>query len=94
MREVHLQLTEQLYDQAKRRAVRAGFQTVEEYASNVLTKDLREDTEDYDSLFTPARMEHLDKIAAEVRAGGKTYTMEEVSVYLDEKRADWIRKNG
>lgn len=94
MHQVQLQLSDQLYDEARRRAVNAGFKTVEEYASDVLTNDLQEDTQNYDHLFTPERIAHLDKVAAEVRAGGKTYTMDEVSAHLDEKRADWIRKNG
>jgi len=46
----------------------------------------------YDHLFTSERITLLDTIAAEVKAGGKTYTMEEVSAYLEEKRADWVRK--
>ena len=94
MHQVQLQPTDQIYDRAKRRAVEAGFKSVEEYASEVLTNDLYEDTGDYDRLFTPERIAHLDKVAAEVRAGGKTYTMQEVRANLAQNRAEWIRKNG
>lgn len=31
MHEIHIQLTEQLYNQAKRRAVEAGFASLDEY---------------------------------------------------------------
>jgi hypothetical protein len=93
MQQVQLELTDQIYDQAKRRAVEAGFKTVGEYIADVVSDDLAKDSENLDHLFTPRRIAHLDKVAAEVRAGGATYTMEEVSAHLDEKRADWIRKN-
>ena len=94
MHQVQLELTDQLYKQAKRRAVEAGFKSVEEYAADVLSEDLAEDAEDYDHLFTPERIAHLDKVAAEVRAGGKTYTMQEVRANLAQNRAEWITKNG
>lgn len=94
MHQVQLQLTDQLYDLAKRRAADAGFKTVEEYASKLLANDLHADTENYDHLFTPERIALLDRVAADVRAGGKTYTIEEVSAHLEETRANWIRKNG
>jgi len=94
MHDVQIQLTDQLYDEANRRAVDAGFNTIGEFVTDVLTGELTQDTEDFDYLFTPERIAHLDRVAASVKAGGKTYTTEEVRAHLAATRSDWIRKNG
>jgi hypothetical protein len=78
MHEVQLELTDEVYDQAKRRAVEAGFKTVGEYIADVLYDDLVEDTENLDHLFTPGRIAHIDSVIAKVKAGGKTHTAAEV----------------
>lgn len=78
MQFVQLELTDQLYDQAKRRAVEAGFKTVGEYIADVVSDDLAEDTDNLDHLFTPERITHIDSVIAKVKAGGKTHTAAEV----------------
>lgn len=78
MHQVQLELTDQLYDQAKRRAVEAGFKTVGEYLADVVSDYLTEDTENLDHLFTPGRIAHIDSVIAKVKAGGKTHTAAEV----------------
>ena len=94
MHQVQLELTDQLYEQAERRAVEAGFKTVSEYIAGVVSDDLAEDAENLYHLFTPERIAHIDSVVAKVKAGGKTYTMQEVRANLAQNRADWIRKNG
>ena len=78
MHQVQLELTDQLYDQAKRRAIAAGFETVGEYLADVVSDDLAEETENLDHLFTPGRIAHIDRVIAQVNAGGKTHTAAEV----------------
>lgn len=75
MRQV--QLSDQLYDQAKRRAAAAGFKTVDDFVADVLADELIGDTPDLDHLFTAERLAHIDKAAAQVKAG-KTHTAAEV----------------
>jgi hypothetical protein len=88
-----IQLSDQLYDQAQRRAVEAGFKSIDEYVADVLTEDLCEDMETLDHLFTPERLAHIDKSAAQIKAG-QGYTMEEVQEHIAQKRAEWIQENG
>lgn len=92
MHQLQLYLNDQLYKKASRRAVEAGFKTIEEYAADVLASDLQDDTENFDHLFTPERLAHIDEAAAQIKAG-QSYTMEEVREHLATYRADWIQKN-
>ena len=69
MHQIRLELTDELSDQAKRRAVEAGFDSVEEYASDLRADDLVEDTENFDHLFTPERIALIDKAEAQIAAG-------------------------
>jgi len=64
-----IQLNDQLYQEAQRRASAAGFETVDEYVADVLQHDLREETENFDYLFTPERLAHIDQAAAQIDAG-------------------------
>ena len=78
MHQVQLELTDQLYNQAKRRAVEAGFKTVHEYIAGVVSHDLTEDTENLDHFFTPGRIAHIESVIADIKAGAKTHTAAEV----------------
>ena len=51
MRQVQLQLSDQLYAQAKRRAGEAGFESVDDYIADVVTDELTEDTKKFGHLF-------------------------------------------
>ena len=64
-----IQLNDQLYQVAERRASAAGFVTVDEYVADVLQHDLDEETENFDCLFTPERLANIDRAAAEIDAG-------------------------
>jgi len=64
-----IQLNDQLYLAAQRRASAAGFVTVDEYVADVLEHDLHEESEDFDYLFTPERLAHIDRAAAQIDAG-------------------------
>jgi hypothetical protein len=93
MHEVQLQLTDQIYDRTKRRALEAGFNSVSEFIADVISDEVSQEVEDFDHLFTPERLAHIDQVIASLKAGGQTFSVEEVSAQLKEHRAEWIRKN-
>jgi len=88
-----IQLDDHLYKEAQRRAAAAGFSSVDDFVADVVGQTFQDDAEDQDHLFTPERIAELDRISAEVKAGGKTYTMEEVEAHFDEKRKKWLENH-
>lgn len=89
-----VQLPERLYQEAERRAAEAGFSNVDEYVAQVVSQDLGGEAEDFDFLFTPERLAQLDQISAEIKAGAKTYTMDEVDEHFQKRRETWRQQNG
>jgi hypothetical protein len=94
MHQVQFQITDQLYTEAKRRADVGGFKSVDDFVAEVIVDELSDDPENFYHLFTPERIAHLDRIAADMDAGGVTYTPDEVTNHLEARRADWIRTHG
>ena len=92
-----VQLTDELYKDAQRRAAEAGFSTVDAYVADAVSRDLMDDsdgkTAHLDHLFTPERLAPIDQADAEIRAGGKTYTMAEVQEHFEKKRKAWIENH-
>jgi hypothetical protein len=84
-----VQLTDQLYHVVKRRASEAGFASVEEYIADVVAQDVADDTENYDRLFTPQVVGELERISATAKAGGTTYSSEEVRGHFRKKSDAW-----
>ena len=82
-----VQLTDRIYKQVKRRADKAGFKSVDEYVTDVLISDLNEDTENVDHFFTPERLAHIGKAAAQIKAG-EFYTAAEVRVHFKKRFAE------
>jgi hypothetical protein len=82
MQEIHL--SDQLYAEVKVRALEAGFETVDDYVADVLVLDVCDQTEDLDHLFTPERLAHIERSAAQIKAG-QFYTAEEVREHFDKK---------
>ena len=89
MRKVQFQLSEQLYDKANLRASESGFSTVDAYLAEIISGDLRDDPDDFDHLFTPAVVESLERASADARAGGKTYTPDEVREHFRKRLEAW-----
>ena len=89
MHQVQLELTDQLYDQAKRRAIEAGFKTVNEYLTGIVSDDLAADPENFDHVFTPERIAHIEAVRAGIKAGGKTYTQTEVREHFRKRWESW-----
>ena len=86
----HVQLDSQLYQEAQRRATETGFESVDEYVADVLRHDL-EDGENLDHLFTPERLAHIDRAAAQIDAG-EGLTAEQVNAELAKRRDEWLRQ--
>jgi PHD/YefM family antitoxin component YafN of YafNO toxin-antitoxin module len=87
----HIQLNDQLYQEAQRRATEAGFGSVDEYFADMLQHDL-EDTENLDHFFTPERLAHIDRSIAQIEAG-QGLTSEQAKAELARRRDEWLRQN-
>ena len=79
-----IQLNDQLYQDALRRAAEVGFQTVDEFVADILQHEL-EDTEKLDHFFTPERLAHIDQAAAQIDAG-QGIPAEQVREHFRQKR--------
>ena len=80
----HIQLNDELFQEAERRAAASGFVSVDDYVADVLQHDLFEGTENLDSLFTPERLAHIDRAAAQIDAG-QGVPAEQVRDYFRQK---------
>ena len=89
MHEIHLQLSDQLYDQVQRRAMESGFASLDEYIVDVVAEDAAHETEDLDHRFTPKVVAHLNQIQEEIKTGAKTYSEEELAEHLQETARVW-----
>lgn len=69
MQNIHLELSDQLYNMAKQRAAEAGFINVDEYLKDVITDDLSLDADNLQGLFTPERLALIDQANAQAQAG-------------------------
>ena len=86
-----VQLDEQVFKVAQRRAADAGYSSVDEYIADFVVHDTG-DVDNIDHLFTPERLAHIDKAEADIKAG-KFYTTEQADKELAERRAAWLRTN-
>ncbi len=84
-----VRLDDQVFKVAQRRASEAGFASVEEYIADVVTQDVVDEAEDFDHLFTPQVVSELEQISAAAKAGGRTYTSEEVREHFQRKSDAW-----
>jgi hypothetical protein len=85
-----IQLDDQVFKAAQRRAADGGYSSVDEYITDVVVHDLSEETDNFDSLFTPDRIAELDRVSAEIKAGGKTYSLAEATEHFENKRIAWL----
>jgi hypothetical protein len=85
-----VQLSEKLYKEAERRALRAGFGSVDDFVADRLENDFSEDEENFDDRFTPELVTHLDRISTAMKAG-KSVSMEEVDTHIADVRATWLK---
>lgn len=81
-----IQMDDQVFKAAQRRAADGGYSSVDEYVADIVAHDLVEDnpaqTPNLDHLFTPHRLAEIDEAAEQVRE------------HFKQKREAWIQKNG
>lgn len=80
----HVQLSDQAYEEVKRRALLAGCPSVDEYVADALLTEVGPQTQDLDELFTPTRLAAIDRATARIRAG-ESYTADQVREHFDKK---------
>ena len=90
MQPVHL--SDQLYQEAQRRAAVAGFENVDAYVAYMLSHDFQLADENLDHLFTPERLALIDQAAADV-AAGNAFTLDEARASLARTRDAWLREH-
>ena len=92
-----IQMDDQVFKAAQRRAVDRGYATVDEYIADIVAHDLVEgnsaDRPDLESLFTPQRLAEINQAAADIDAGNYV-TAEQVREHFKQKREAWKKKNG
>lgn len=87
-----IQIDDQVFKAAQRRATDGGYPSVDAYITDVVVHDLTdegEETPNLDHLFTPQVIAELKEISEKARAGGKTYTSEEVRQHFRSKSEAW-----
>ena len=91
-----VQLDDDVFKAAQRRAADGGYSSVDEYIADIVVHDLVEDeaaaTPNLDTLFTPQRLAEIDHAAADIKAGNY-FTADQVREHFTQKRAAWIQKN-
>jgi hypothetical protein len=85
-----VQLSESLYEEAQRRASDAGYGSVDDYVADILEKDLNDEMDNLDHLFTSKRIAHIHRVQEDIKAGGQTYSTEEVRDFLASNREEWL----
>ena len=79
-----IQLSDELYQEARQRASTAGFESVDEYIADVVQQDLEEVGEDLSHLFTPERLARIDEGVAQADAG-LTIPMDQVREHFRQR---------
>jgi hypothetical protein len=85
-----VQLNDQVFQAAQRRAAAGGYSSVDDYIADVVVQDLDESGDNLSHIFTPERIASLEQISAEIKAGGKTYSMDEVKEHFEDRRKAWL----
>ena len=86
-----VELDEQVYKAAERRAAEGGYASVGAYITGIIVEDAAgnvEDDSNFDHLFTPERIAEIDEGLADIRAG-RGYTLEQAQAELAKCRAEW-----
>ena len=84
-----VKLNDQLFEQAQRQAVEAGYVSVDEYIAELVSHDATA-TANFDHLFTPQRIAIISKASAEIDAGA-ALTAEQADRELSKRRDEWLR---
>jgi hypothetical protein len=90
MHQVTINIPDEAYITAKERAKQEGFGSTEVFLSDLVISSISPDSDNQDHVFTTTVISELDRISAEIKAGAKTYTAEEVRTHLAQKRKAWL----
>lgn len=85
-------LNDRVYEEARRRAQAAGFSSVDDYVADVLSQGFQLDDDNLDRFFTPERLAHIDRSAAQIDAG-QGLTLEQARADLARRRDQWVGEN-
>ncbi|MFZ4508196.1 MAG: hypothetical protein ACOYON_10935 [Fimbriimonas sp.] len=80
-----VQLSAHAFELARLQAAEAGFASVDAFIEQVVLDREAEERGDFDHRFTPKVLEALDRVSAKAKAGGRTYSPDEVDEYFREK---------
>jgi len=83
-----VQIPDPLFIEAQRAALANGM-SLEEFVADAVQLHLP-DPENFDHRFTPEVIAHLDRIAADIDSGGKTYSPLEVDEMLLATKKAWL----
>jgi hypothetical protein len=88
-----VQLNDAVFKVAQQKAADKGYSSVDQYIADILVSGSGEESDDFDHFFTPERVNQLRQISAEIKAGGRTYTMAEMEEHFESKRRAWLAKH-
>ena len=83
-------LDDQLYREARERAAKAGFASVDDYVADLVAHDFQLDGVNLDQFFTDERRALIDEAAADV-ARGNVLNMTQAREALAGTRDAWLR---
>ena len=89
MQEVIINIPEEAYAVAVKRARTEGFGSAEVYLSDFIAGAITSDHENFDHIFTPELIERLDAAVAEAR-DGKNWTLDQMQKHFETKRQIWL----
>jgi hypothetical protein len=85
-------LEDQVYETAQRQAAAAGFDSVDDYFTDMVVNGVDDETSNFDHLFTPERMAIIQAADAEIDAG-LGLTIEEAEREFAKRREEWLRQH-
>ena len=88
MHRFEVELTDEQYARIRLLA-KEGGDTPEEVVREAVASYLGPTDDEIRAKFSPEVMAHLDSLMDEVRAGGRTYTQEDVDAHLEEVKKKW-----
>jgi len=87
---LEVSIPDTLYIEAQNIASANGFDNMAAYILDLIDHDLRGGQENHSHVFTPDTLRDLDIAASEAKSA-KTYTRQEVDLYIAERRSEWLK---
>lgn len=87
-----IEISNQLYEQAKLGAMEAGFENVNENVAEIISDYVSFDISSAETMFTEQRLESIDKATAQIESG-QFLTSKQADVELERRRAEWLQSN-